>query len=131
MLPGLGRYKGVNVPAVLATMAVVGYMATAGLPWWAVVAVVVLTAGLAGRNGMRKTVQSQPVKSSIARTSVEKPWAEKSSPEKSWTEKSSADKSWADKYSTVVPVAVNVRVTCPDEYTQMVCSGPEPVLRNR
>ncbi|MGI5379756.1 hypothetical protein ACQEV2_36980 [Streptomyces sp. CA-251387] len=90
------------MPALLAVMAVVGYMATAGLPWWAVVAVVVLTAGLAGRTGMRKAATSQPVRSS------------------------------ADKCSTVVPVSVNVRaVTCPDEYTEWVCGGREPVLRNR
>lgn len=97
------------MPALLAVMAVVGYMATAGLPWWAVVAVVVLTAGLAGRTGMRKTATtSQPVRSS------------------------------ADKCSTVVPVSVGVRATGSDEYAQSVAGGREPVsgvrepvLRNR
>lgn len=108
MLPGQGRQRGSRVPALLAVMAVVGYMATAGLPWWAVVAVVVLTAGLAGRTGMRKAATSQPVRSS------------------------------ADKGSTVVPVPVHVRSTCPDEYAQSVPGGREPVsvvrepvLRNR
>lgn len=88
------------MPALLAVMAVVGYMATAGLPWWAVVAVVVLTAGLAGRTGMRKAAPSQPVRSST------------------------------DKHSTVVPVSVNARGACPGEYSEQVHGGREPALRN-
>jgi hypothetical protein len=70
------------VPAFLAVMAVVGYLAMAGLPWWAVVAVVLLTAGLAGWTGSHKAAPTgQPVRSS------------------------------ADTCSTVLPVPVNVRGT--------------------
>jgi hypothetical protein len=40
------------VTGLLAVVAVVGYMATAGLPWWVVVAVALLMAGFAaGRSG--------------------------------------------------------------------------------
>lgn len=175
MLPGLGKQKGVNVPALLATMAVVGYMATAGLPWWAVVAVVVLTAGLAGRNGLWKTGQNQPAKaergrpaktaqgrpvkspagmfstdmfwtdmsrSDMSRSDV--PWADNSSAGRSPSGQSTAGKSpsgqttagkspsgmsSAGKCATVVPVSVNVRTSCPDEFAQrVVCGGPEPVF---
>lgn len=41
-----------DVTGLLAVVAVVGYMATAGLPWWVVVAVALLMAGFAaGRSG--------------------------------------------------------------------------------
>ncbi len=64
VLPRLGRRTGVeNVPALLAALAVIGYMAKTGLPWWAVVAVVVLTGGLVG---MQRVVTGQPVRSSSA-----------------------------------------------------------------
>ncbi|MFC5212688.1 hypothetical protein [Streptomyces coerulescens] len=53
--------------ALLAVVAVVGYMAKAGLPWWVVAAVALLTAGFAagvsggpGR-GARSTTVGQPI----------------------------------------------------------------------
>ncbi|MEY9996198.1 hypothetical protein ABIE67_008230 [Streptomyces sp. V4I8] len=96
--------------AFLALVAVVAFMAKAGLPWWVVVAVTLLMAGFVagmswspGRGG-RTTSTSAPA--------VQPVWAS------------------ADRSSTARPVSVNVRVTCPEEYTPEVRSEPAPMVRN-
>lgn len=81
--------------ALLALLAVVGYMATAHLPWWVVVAVSLLMAGFAaGRSGSpgrgaRTTAAPDPT----GRPSCPSP----------------------DRYSTAPPVSASVGATGPDE----------------
>ncbi len=97
--------------AFLALVAVVAFMATAGLPWWVVAAVTLLMVGfVAGTSwnpgrGTRNTAASTPP--------VQPIWSS------------------ADRCSTVPPVSSNVRVTCPDEYPHKVRSEASPVMRNR
>jgi hypothetical protein len=87
------------VPALLAVMAVVGYTAMAGLPWWAVVAVVLLTAGLAGWTGShRASTGQQPARPTTDRGPTV--------PTVPTTPAAPA----------VVPISMSVRMTRPDEY---------------
>ncbi|MGW6907281.1 hypothetical protein [Streptomyces sp. NPDC054940] len=81
--------------ALLALVAVVGYMATAHLPWWVVVAVALLMAGFAaGRSG-------SPGKGTRTITTPG-PRGRPSDPS-------------ADMYSTAPPVSVSVGAASPDE----------------
>ncbi|MFG2555442.1 hypothetical protein [Streptomyces sp. NPDC048581] len=81
--------------ALLALVAVVGYMATAHLPWWVVVVVALLMAGfIVGRSGSpgrgtRTTMTPGPT----GRTSCPSP----------------------DMYSAAPPVSVSVGAASPDE----------------
>ncbi|MBT2416412.1 hypothetical protein J7F01_18925 [Streptomyces sp. ISL-22] len=97
--------------AFLAVVAVVAFMATAGLPWWVVAAVALLTAGFAaGRSwspgkGSRNATPSGPAR------------------EPAWFA--------ADGDSAARPVSAHVRVTCPEEYTpDKTPAGQSPMVRN-
>ncbi|WP_208614882.1 hypothetical protein [Streptomyces caeruleatus] len=97
--------------AFLALVAVVAFMAKAGLPWWVVVAVTLLMAGFVA--GMS--------------------WSPGRSARNTPTAAPPAAPAWssADRCSTARPVSTNVRVTCPEEYTQEMRKEPSPMVRNR
>ncbi|MFG1664888.1 hypothetical protein [Streptomyces sp. Y7] len=80
--------------AFLAVVAVVGYMAKAGLPWWVVAAVALLTAGFAAG------VSGGPARG--ARSTTSGPAGRQAGP-------APADRETADS-----PVAVNVGAAAPD-----------------
>lgn len=97
--------------AFLALVAVVAFMATAGLPWWVVAAVALLMAGFAaGRSwspgkGSRTNAASAPASQPV------------------WSS--------ADRCSTVRPVSASVPVTRPDERADTMRGEREPMLPNR
>lgn len=97
--------------AFLALVAVVAFMAKAGLPWWVVAAVTLLMAGFVAGTSW------SPAKA--ARTAS----APGPAGQPVWSS--------ADRCSNARPVSANVRVTCPDEYTHKVRSEPSPMVRNR
>lgn len=87
----------------LSVVAVVAFMASAGLPWWVVAVVALLTAGFAGGRcwspgrGARSTPASGPAGQSV------------------W--------SAADRRSAVRPVSANVPAARPDEYAHEAPGG--------
>ncbi|MCF1593674.1 hypothetical protein [Streptomyces muensis] len=96
--------------AFLALVAVVAFMAKAGLPWWVVATVTLLMAGFVagmswnpGRSGRSTSASAPP---------VQPVWPS------------------ADRCSTVRPASPNARVTSPDEYTHAVRGEPSPMVRN-
>ncbi|MFE7278219.1 hypothetical protein [Streptomyces sp. NPDC057623] len=97
--------------AFLALVAVVAFMAKAGLPWWVVVSVTLLMAGFVA--GMSWSPGKGARNTSAAAPAVQPIWAS------------------ADRCSTVRPVSANVRATCPDEYTHTVPGEPAPMVHNR
>ncbi|KMS76259.1 hypothetical protein ACM01_06000 [Streptomyces viridochromogenes] len=96
--------------AFLALVAVVAFMATAGLPWWVVVAVTLLMAGF------------------VAGTS----WSPGKAARTTSTPAPAAEPAWssADRCSTAPSVSVNVPVACPDEYTHTRRGEPAPMAGN-
>ncbi len=100
-----------DVTAFLALVAVVAFMAKAGLPWWVVAAVTLLMAGFVA--GMSWSPGRCARSTSASAPPVQPVWAS------------------ADRSSTVRPVSTHVRVTCPEDYTHNVPSEPSPMVRNR
>ncbi|MFF7159826.1 hypothetical protein ACFZBP_00250 [Streptomyces sp. NPDC008086] len=96
--------------AFLALVAVVAFMAKAGLPWWVVVAVTVLMAGFVA--GMSWSPGRSARNTSASAPPVQPVWAS------------------ADRSSTVRPASTDVRVTCPEEYTDNMRGEPSPMVRN-
>ena len=97
--------------AFLALVAVVAFMAKAGLPWWVVVAVTLLMAGFVA--GMSWSPGRSARNTSTPAPPVQPIWSS------------------ADGCSAVRPVSANARVTCPDEYPHPVRNEPAPMVRNR
>lgn len=95
--------------AFLALVAVVAFMATAGLPWWVVVAVALLMAGFAAG---RSWSPGKGSKASAASGQGGQPiWSS------------------ADRCSTVRPVSVNVPGAGPEEeYAHSVSGGGSPTV---